>query len=94
MAEIKFTDDELVELRNVQQSINDILIKLGQLEINRINLDLSRKEIELEYIKNMEIQRDLAKRLSDKYGNGVVDPVTGIFSPTVPTDRPAEQVKQ
>ena len=85
MPEVKFSEEELVELRNVQQAVNDILIRLGQLEMNRINLELTRKDAELEYLKLMDAQKSLAKKLSDKYGNGVVDPVTGIFNPTEQT---------
>ena len=82
MAEIKFTEEELVELRSVQQTINDILIKLGQLEMNQINLNLSKEDTKSDYLKLMDVQKELAKKLSDKYGNGIVDPVTGIFNPT------------
>jgi DNA mismatch repair ATPase MutS len=82
MSAIKFTEAELEELRSVQQQVNDIIIKLGQLEMNRINLDVSKKDSESVYLNLLSVQKDLAKKLSEKYGNGIVDPTTGIFNPT------------
>lgn len=79
--EIKFTDEELKELTEVQQSVSDILIKFGQYHLQQITLDNSKKSLEEEYSNLVVKQSELAQRLNSKYGPGVVDPTTGVFTP-------------
>ena len=78
---IKFTDIELKELQTIQQKLSDVLVKLGQFELQRINLQNSKKKVEEEYSLLLLEQNELAKKLNDKYGPGVVDPKTGVFVP-------------
>jgi hypothetical protein len=78
--EVKFAQEELVELNAMQQKVSDILIQFGQHELQRINLENSKKVLEAKYAELMKHQNELAQKLSDKYGPGVVDPSTGIFT--------------
>jgi hypothetical protein len=79
--EIKFTEKELQDLNGIQQKVSELLIKFGQHELQRINLDNSKKTLEAEYADLLTQQAQLASSLNDKYGPGVVDPTTGIFIP-------------
>ena len=38
--------------------------------------------VEKEYKTLQQTERDLVKKLNDKYGPGQLDPATGVFTPT------------
>lgn len=82
MSEMKLTEQELTELRDFQKKLNEVLIQLGQLELQQLNIDYNKAELKERYNGLMNIQTSLSKSLSEKYGDGIVDPMTGVFKPT------------
>ena len=42
----------------------------------------SMETVEKEYKTLQQTERDLVKKLNEKYGQGQLDPVTGVFTPT------------
>tara|TARA_Y100000593_G_scaffold88565_1_gene171110 strand:- start:76 stop:363 length:288 start_codon:yes stop_codon:yes gene_type:complete len=92
--EIKFTDDELKSLKNLQTRYLDIQQKFGQLAIGRINLNNRINEmdkLELENKKEFDEivveESKLVDELTKKYGQGQLDPNTGVFTPN---EKPTE----
>ena len=86
--EIKFTDDELKSLKNLQTRYLGIQQKFGQLTIGRINLnkridELDTLEIESkkEFDEIVLEESKLVDELTEKYGQGQLDPNTGVFTP-------------
>ena len=88
MSEIKFTDEEMTSLNDIQVKYRQIQMSMGALKLQQIShktqglqLDKSEKDLmaELSVIQNEEA--DLAKTLNDKYGQGTLDPGTGVFTP-------------
>ena len=79
--EIKFTDEELKKLQDVKQTYERLTINLGQLGIQRINLEMQEKALKDKLDKLMETERELAKTFSTKYGQGQLDINTGKFTP-------------
>lgn len=86
--EIKFTQEELTSLQNLQQGYDNVRSGLGALELSRINLEqrlegLSNEKfrIEAEYTKLQETEQKLVAELTEKYGQGNLDPTTGVFTP-------------
>ena len=87
--EVKFTDDEMKSLQNLQTGYQEKTTALGQLSVQRIllnqqieSLEQSMETVEKEYKTLQQTERDLVKRLNDKYGPGQLDPATGVFTPT------------
>ena len=87
-AEIKFTQEELTSLQSLQQGYDNVRNSLGALELSRINLEqrlegLSNEKfrIESEYTKLQETEQQLVAELTKKYGQGNLDPTTGVFTP-------------
>lgn len=86
--EVKFTDDEMTKLKEVQDGYAKIAFDAGQLFLERTNV-LSRLEeldsIELQsrekHKELREKERQFTKELTDKYGNGELNPQTGVFTP-------------
>ena len=70
MAEKQLTPEELQQVKSLQEQSQQVTIQLGTLEIKKMQLK--------DQIKNLQQQEEqLAKSLSDKYGNGSLDIDTG-----------------
>ena len=97
-SEMKFTDEELQSLQDLQNGYQERQANLGQLSVQRILLnqqveavEARQVELESEYEAVQQQERDLVAKLNEKYGPGQLDPQTGVFTP-VPT--PAAPVNQ
>ena len=87
-AEMKFTDEELQSLQDLQNNYQEKQAQLGQLAVQRILLEqqsdalsVRQEEIEQEYQGVQEQERDIVAKLNEKYGPGQLDPQTGVFTP-------------
>ena len=86
--ELKFTDEELQELQDLQNGYQEKQALLGSLSVQRILLDQQsdalearQTEVETEYEGVQQQERDLVQKLNEKYGPGQLDPATGVFTP-------------
>ena len=86
--EVKFTEEELQQLGGLQQSYQNIQAGFGQLRVQRIlleqqmnSLEEAENNLEEEYTKAQDNEREFVKSLNDKYGPGQLDPATGVFTP-------------
>tara|TARA_R100001244_G_scaffold71030_1_gene57477 strand:+ start:266 stop:568 length:303 start_codon:yes stop_codon:yes gene_type:complete len=89
-AEMKFSDDELKSLQDLQNNYQEKQMVLGQLSVQRILLNQQSEalearttEVEQEYQTVQQEERELVAKLNEKYGPGQLDPATGVFTPTV-----------
>ena len=87
-AEMKFTDEQLQSLQDLQNNYQEKQAQLGQLAVQRILLEqqsdalsVRQEEIEQEYQGVQEQERDIVAKLNEKYGPGQLDPQTGVFTP-------------
>jgi len=79
--EVKFTEEELTQVQNIQKSYANIQNQFGQLKMAQIRLD--EQEVELEKALK-SIQSEETKFLdgiTEKYGQGSLNPETGVFTP-------------
>tara|TARA_R100001244_G_scaffold131539_1_gene104890 strand:+ start:481 stop:783 length:303 start_codon:yes stop_codon:yes gene_type:complete len=88
-SEVKFTDDELKSLQDLQTNYQEKQAALGQLSVQRIlvnqqmeTLEIRQDELETEYTAVQQEERDLVQGLNEKYGPGQLDPQTGVFTST------------
>jgi len=86
--DIKFTEDEMKSLRDLQDSYTQKQAELGQVSVQRILLnqqidDLDKRESDLQtkYVEIQQQEQDLVKKLNEKYGPGQLDPESGVFTP-------------
>jgi len=86
--EKKFTDEELTSIEGIQRDYIDIQNKFGKLQITRVNLE--KQLTELDDLENKfrgqfeeirEKEKGLVDGLTEKYGQGSLDPETGTFTP-------------
>ena len=87
--EIKFTQEELTQLQELQSGYKNIRNSMGALEISRIqleqrldNLSDEKLRLETEYSQLVSTEQTLVGELNEKYGPGNLDPTTGVFTPT------------
>ena len=96
--EIKFTEDELGKIQEFQQNYANIQLALGQAEVTRIRLDQQSVDVDTfaeglkeQFADTQAEERKFIEEINEKYGPGVLDPETGVFTPSdvqaqVPTD--------
>jgi uncharacterized protein YjbK len=91
--EIKFSEEELKELGELQTSYQEKQAALGQIAVQKIllgqqieSIDNRQVELEGEYEAVQQTERDLVQKLNEKYGPGQLDPETGVFTPVPPQE--------
>ena len=96
--EIKFSEDELKSLQDLQNSYQQKQLQFGQLKVQKIliqqqvdGLESSESQLEVDYAGVQETERKLVEDLNEKYGPGSLDPTTGVFTPT-PADASTEGI--
>ena len=78
---MKFTEQELKQLKSIQSNYNDYTLQLGQLELELIELKQRKQQIEELVLKLRTEEINLATELTKKYGKGTIDINTGEFVP-------------
>ena len=87
--EKKFSEEELKNIQNIADTYSSLQTELGNLGVQKILVDeriqaIQKREEEIreEWKKTQLSEQELVKTLSDKYGEGTLDPKTGNFIPT------------
>ena len=87
--ETKFSEEELKNIQNIADTYSSLQTELGNLGVQKILVDeriqaIQKREEEIreEWKKTQLSEQELVKTLSDKYGEGTLDPKTGNFIPT------------
>ena len=80
--EVKFTEEEIKQVQTIQASYQNVQIQFGQLKLNQIRLD--EQEVELEdALKSIQSEeKKFLDGITNKYGQGTLNPETGVFTPT------------
>ena len=80
--EVKFNEEELKQLQEIQNNYISVQNQFGQLKLAQINLD--NREIELEEnLKNIQkIEKKFLDSTTEKYGQGSLNSDTGVFPPS------------
>ena len=86
--EIKFTQEELDSLSNLRNSFAQLELGFGKLEVARIQAEQRMEQIEDEnlrletqYSEVKKQEQNLVVTLNEKYGDGNLNPETGVFTP-------------
>ena len=78
---IKFTEDELKSISDLQTSYNQITMAMGQISISRINMDERESQLTSTLVETRTKEEEIAKGLTEKYGKGTLDINNGEFTP-------------
>lgn len=78
---IKFTESEMKELSEVRQSYERLTLALGQLYLQKREIDANERNINFELENTEKAEKTLLQKILEKYGEGAVNPETGVFTP-------------
>ena len=79
--EVKFTEEELKQVQNIQKNYASIQNQFGQLKLAQIRLDEQEVDLE-EALKSIQSEeKKFLDGITDKYGQGTLNPETGVFTP-------------
>jgi hypothetical protein len=74
---VKITDEELQELKQLQQNKQDLIFALGELEYEKLRLDTQKQILEAQFSKVAQMEFELSQRISERYGDNKIDLKTG-----------------
>jgi len=73
------TQEEITQLKAVQQERYSIVDKFGTIEIQFQELESAKQKLKLEYEKLKQKEEVLGKQLQAKYGDGTINLEKGEF---------------
>ena len=87
MSEVKFTEEELKQVKEIQDNYFDIQNQFGQVSVAKIRLQRQEEDIikhedslHKKFIELQDNERKFLDSVTDKYGQGTLNPETGIFT--------------
>ena len=86
----KFTEDELKQVQTIQQSYANVQNQFGQLKLAQIRLDEQEVELEDALKQIQSEEKKFLDGITDKYGQGTLNPETGVFTPVETTENKSE----
>ena len=85
---VKFSEEELQSLQELQNTYAGISTQFGQLKVSKMNLlrqldslEQSEDALEKAWDDNREKENELVQSLTEKYGPGSLNPQTGEYTP-------------
>ena len=78
--EVKFTEEELTQVQNIQKSYQNVQIQFGQIKLAQIRLDEQEIDLESALKQIQEEEKKFLDGITDKYGQGTLNPETGVFT--------------
>jgi len=79
--QVTLTTEEIEKLREFQTKNQELVNVLGQVELQKLNLELTRDNIKQEMLRFSEEQNAFAQEIQSKYGEGQIDIEQGVFIP-------------
>jgi len=73
------TQDEITQLKTVQQERYSLIDKFGTIEIQFQELESTKQKLKLDYEKLKQKEDVLGKQLQSKYGDGTINLEKGEF---------------
>ena len=83
---VKFTDEEMKELKEIQESYIEVQNNLGQTQVSILRLEQQRENLfnyenslKEKFFKVQEDEKKFIEKVTEKYGDGELNPNTGEF---------------
>ena len=78
---IKFTEEELTEIRDLQQLFNTVVYQAGQVSLEKLALEKKEDQVEANFDEIKRREQELVSKLTTTYGQGKINLETGEFLP-------------
>ena len=79
--EVKFTDEELTQVQNIQKSYANVQNQFGQLKLAQIRLDSDEVRLEDTLKQIQDDEKKFLDTVTKNYGEGSLNIETGVFTP-------------
>ena len=76
-----FNEQELNELKELRNKLSQLTLQFGQVSISMLKLKETKEQLKTQLSKLEKEETNIAKKLSDKYGEGNIDLGSGTFTP-------------
>ena len=80
--EVKFNEDEMKQVQNIQKSYVNAQNQFGQLKLAQIRLEEQELELKTFFDSIKSEEKKFLDSITKKYGEGNLNPETGVFTPT------------
>ncbi len=78
---VKFDEAEMKEIASIRDSYSEASTVFGNLYVQRLQLDETEKSLKEAYSALQKREKDFLDKIVAKYGEGTLDPKTGVFTP-------------
>tara|TARA_R110000772_G_C13171118_1_gene427064 strand:+ start:304 stop:561 length:258 start_codon:yes stop_codon:yes gene_type:complete len=78
---LKFQDEEVKSLKDIQSEMDQVIIRFGQIAINREALSSQENQLRTQLSELKGKENTLAQSLTEKYGKGTFDLENNEFNP-------------
>ena len=78
---IKFTNDEIDEVKSIQKNYIEIQREFGQLYLTKLNFKKQEEELTKRLENAESAEQSFLDKVNQKYGRGSLNPETGVFTP-------------
>ena len=92
----KFSEDEMKQINDLQQTYLSLQTALGRTSLGRIrleqqlsDLDKAEDDIKSKFEENQQKEKTFVETINKKYGDGNLDLTTGVFTP-----KPIEETEE
>jgi len=75
------TEEEMKQIGGLRTQFDELVFKLGMNEVQQINLNLQKEQLEKELNEIQQLEQNLIKEIETKYGKGNISLETGEFIP-------------
>lgn len=79
--QVTLTIEEIEKIKEFQFKNQDFINVLGQIELQKINLDLTLDKVKKDIESSNDEQNVFATEIQSKYGEGQIDVEKGVFIP-------------
>ena len=79
--EVKFNEDEMKQVQNIQKSYVNAQNQFGQLKLAQIRLEEQESELKTFFDSIKSEEKKFLDSITKKYGEGNLNPETGVFTP-------------
>lgn len=79
--EIKFSNEELDQLKDLQNQYQAVIYGLGQVQIEKRSIESREAELNSVYDSLNQKEKELLDSLNGKYGSGTLNLENGTFTP-------------
>lgn len=87
---VKLADNDLAEIKMIQSKFQESIYKLGNLQIEKMELDRlvtefveREKKLKEEWISLQKLEQSLLDKIIKTYGEGNLNMSDGTFTPTI-----------